>query len=476
MKKFGFAVDGKSRTESDLLGSKEIPQEALFGVQTLRCIENFDISQEILSDYPEFIKALGIIKMGAVLANHELGLIEDKIKDAIVAASQELIEGKHREHFPIDMLQGGAGTSVNMNANEVIANRALEILGHQRGEYKYCSPNDHVNNAQSTNDAYPSAMHLGLYFYYNKLKEAIEKLIDSLAKKEREFENVIKMGRTQLQDAVPMTLGQTFGAYKTSMQNELARLNRHAQELLIINMGATAIGTGITSEPGYSEACLKHIREITKLDVKLAENLVEATNDTSAMLSFATALKFIAVKLSKISNDLRLLSSGPRTGIAEISLPAKQPGSSIMPGKVNPVIPEVVNQVCFKVIGNEVAVTMASEAAQLELNVMEPVMVHTIVESNEWLRRAIDTLRVECIDGIVANEEECRRQVEHSIGIVTALKPHIGYAKSTEIAKEALESGASVYNLVIEKGILTKEQLDIIMDPKHMVQPSKVEL
>jgi len=469
-------VDGKSRTESDLLGSKEIPQEALFGVQTLRCIENFDISQEILSDYPEFIKALGIIKMGAVLANHELGLIEDKIKDAIVAASQELIEGKHREHFPIDMLQGGAGTSVNMNANEVIANRALEILGHQRGEYKYCSPNDHVNNAQSTNDAYPSAMHLGLYFYYNKLKEAIEKLIDSLAKKEREFENVIKMGRTQLQDAVPMTLGQTFGAYKTSMQNELARLNRHAQELLIINMGATAIGTGITSEPGYSEACLKHIREITKLDVKLAENLVEATNDTSAMLSFATALKFIAVKLSKISNDLRLLSSGPRTGIAEISLPAKQPGSSIMPGKVNPVIPEVVNQVCFKVIGNEVAVTMASEAAQLELNVMEPVMVHTIVESNEWLRRAIDTLRVECIDGIVANEEECRRQVEHSIGIVTALKPHIGYAKSTEIAKEALESGASVYNLVIEKGILTKEQLDIIMDPKHMVQPSKVEL
>lgn len=469
-------MDGKSRTESDLLGSKEIPQEALFGVQTLRCIENFDISQEILSDYPEFIKALGIIKMGAVLANHELGLIEDKIKDAIVAASQELIEGKHREHFPIDMLQGGAGTSVNMNANEVIANRALEILGHQRGEYKYCSPNDHVNNAQSTNDAYPSAMHLGLYFYYNKLKEAIEKLIDSLAKKEREFENVIKMGRTQLQDAVPMTLGQTFGAYKTSMQNELARLNRHAQELLIINMGATAIGTGITSEPGYSEACLKHIREITKLDVKLAENLVEATNDTSAMLSFATALKFIAVKLSKISNDLRLLSSGPRTGIAEISLPAKQPGSSIMPGKVNPVIPEVVNQVCFKVIGNEVAVTMASEAAQLELNVMEPVMVHTIVESNEWLRRAIDTLRVECIDGIVANEEECRRQVEHSIGIVTALKPHIGYAKSTEIAKEALESGASVYNLVIEKGILTKEQLDIIMDPKHMVQPSKVEL
>ncbi len=474
MERFKLATSGKTRTEHDLLGSREVPDEALFGIQTLRCIENFDISRDYLSEYPEFTKALGIVKMAAVLANHELGLINDTIKDAIVAACQELIDGQHLEHFPIDMVQGGAGTSVNMNANEVIANRALELMGKKRGEYKFCSPNDHVNMAQSTNDAYPSAMHLGLYFTHFKVREALQNIMESFAAKEEEFSHIIKMGRTQMQDAVPMTLGQSFGAYKFAIKHELSRLEKAAKELLFINMGATAIGTGITSEPGYAEACIKHIRIISGIDIRLAEDLVEATSDTSSMVFYASALKMIAIRLSKICNDLRILSSGPRAGLAEISLPPKQPGSSIMPGKVNPVIPEVVNQVCFKVIANEMAVSLASEAAQLELNVMEPVMVQSIVESSDWLIRALDTLRLECIDGIKANESHCRHMVEHSIGIVTALKPYIGYDKSTEIAKEALETGGSVYNLVMEKGLLTREQLETILDPKHMVKPVKV--
>ena len=474
MERIPLKTSGKTRTEHDLLGSKEVPVEALFGVQTLRCVENFDISRDYLCEYPEFTKALGIVKMGAVLANHELGLIDDKIKDAIVAACKELMDGQHLEHFPVDMVQGGAGTSINMNANEVIANRALEIMGKKRGQYKYCSPNDHVNMAKSTNDAYPTAMHIGLYLTHFHVREALQKLIDSFEKKEREFAHIIKMGRTQLQDAVPMTLGQSFGAYKFAMKHELSRLEKAAKELLFINMGATAIGTGITSEPGYAEACIKHIRDITGWDIRLAEDLIEATNDTSSMVFYASALKMIAIRLSKICNDLRLLSSGPRTGLAEISLPPKQPGSSIMPGKVNPVIPEVVNQVCFKIIANEMAVCLASEAAQLELNVMEPVIVHSIIESSDWLIRALKALREQCIDGIIANEDQCRHMVEHSIGIVTALKQYIGYEKSSEIAQEALKTGGSVYKLVMEKGLLTKEQLDTILDPKHMVKPVKI--
>ncbi len=474
MERLSFSTSGRTRKEHDLLGDKEVPVEALFGIQTLRCIENFDISRDYLSEYPEFTKALGIVKLGAVLANHELGLISDEIKDAISAACRELMEGKHTEHFPIDMVQGGAGTSINMNANEVIANRALELMGKERGEYRYCSPNDHVNMAQSTNDAYPTAMHIGLYLTHFHVREALQNIINSFEAKEREFAGIIKMGRTQLQDAVPMTLGQSFGAYRYAMKHELSRLEKAAKELLFINMGATAIGTGITSEPGYAEACILHIRDITGWDIRLAEDLVEATHDTSSMVFYASALKMIAIRLSKICNDLRLLSSGPRTGLAEISLPPKQPGSSIMPGKVNPVIPEVVNQVCFKVIANEMAVSLASEAAQLELNVMEPVMVHSIVESSDWLIRALSTLRLECIDGIKANPEHCRHMVEHSIGIVTALKPYIGYEMSSQIAQEALKSGGSVYQLVMDRGLLTKEQLDTILDPKHMVKPVKI--
>ncbi|HPS95064.1 MAG: aspartate ammonia-lyase [Bacteroidales bacterium] len=476
MSNYSFKTSGKTRLEHDLLGDKSVPVEALFGVQTLRCIENFDISRQLLSNYPQYVKALGIVKMGAILANHEIGLVDENIKDAIVEACKELMEGKHLEQFPIDMIQGGAGTSVNMNANEVIANRALEIMGKQRGQYEFCSPNDHVNMAQSTNDAYPSAMHIGLYITHFEVREALEKLIASFEEKEKEFSGIIKMGRTQLQDAVPMTLGQSFGAFASAMKHELRRLDKASRELLYINMGATAIGTGITSEPGYAEACIYHIRKITGWDLKLAYNLIEATHDTSCMVAYSSALKSIAIRLSKICNDLRFLSSGPRTGIAEINLPPKQPGSSIMPGKVNPVIPEVVNQICFKVIGNDLTITLASEAAQLELNVMEPVLVQSLTESCIWMTRGFDTLRVECIEGITANPEHCRDMVEHSIGIVTALKPYIGYALSTEIAKEALETGGSVYNLVLEKNILTKEQLDKILDPKHMIRPVKLTL
>lgn len=476
MIQYKFKTTGKTRSEHDLLGNKEVPAEALFGVQTLRAIENFNISNHKLGDYPEFIKAFGMVKKGAALANHELGLLPDNIKDAIAKACDELMKGEHLEHFPIDMIQGGAGTSCNMNANEVIANRGLEIMGKKHGEYQYLHPNDHVNMAQSTNDAYPTAMHLGLYMIHHDVKGSLEKLIASFEKKAKEFAKVIKMGRTQLQDAVPMTLGQTFNAFATALKNEAKKLDTAAKEFLTINMGATAIGTGITAEPGYAEACTKYIKQITGWDIKLAKDLVEATNDTSSMTGYSSALKGLAIRVSKICNDLRLMSSGPRTGLGEINLPPKQPGSSIMPGKVNPVIPEVMNQICFKVFGNDTTIAFASEAAQLELNVMEPVLVETLVESAQWLRAGFDTLRVECIDGITANAKHCRELVENSIGIVTALKPYIGYANSTEVAKESLETGKSVYQLVLDKKLLSKEQLDKILDPKHMIKPTKIEL
>lgn len=476
MIQYKFQTSGKTRSEHDLLGNKDVPQEALFGVQTLRCIENFDISNCHMCDYPEFVKAFGMVKKGAILANHKLGLVSDEIKNAIVKACDELIEGKHIEHFPIDMMQGGAGTSANMNANEVIANRALEIMGKQHGEYQYCHPNDHVNMAQSTNDAYPVAMHFGVYMMHQEAMAALDRLVKAFEEKSREFAGYIKMGRTQLQDAVPMTMGQTFGAFADAMRHEREKLDRAAQDFLIINMGATAIGTGITAEPGYAEYCTEFLKDITKWDVSMAENFVEATHDTSCFTTYSAALKQLAIRLSKICNDLRLMGSGPRTGLAELNLPPKQPGSSIMPGKVNPVIPEVVNQVCFKVIGNDVTISIASEAAQLELNVMEPVMVESIVESVKWLTRAFDTLRIECIEGVTVNVDRCRAMVENSIGIVTALKPYIGYSKCSEVAKEALATGGSVYQLVLDKKYLTKEQLDKILDPKNMVKPTVVEL
>ena len=459
------------RTESDLLGELQIPETAYYGVQTQRAINNFKISNNYLSHYPEFVKALGVVKLGAAQANHELGILSKELFDAISFASNELIAGKYTEQFPIDMIQGGAGTSTNMNANEVIANIALEYLGKQKGEYQFCSPNDHVNLSQSTNDAYPSALKLALFNMNKPLIEALTSLYEALDKKGKQFGNVIKMGRTQLQDAVPMTLGQEFEGFSNTLHKEVDNLNRIAAELLVINMGATAIGTGLNAVPGYAQLCTTKIAEIMNEDVSLADNLVEATSDTSSFVDYSSALKRLCVKLSKICNDLRLLTSGPRTGLFEINLPPKQPGSSIMPGKVNPVIPEVVNQVCFKVIGNDLSITMAAEAGQLQLNVMEPIIGFSIMESIQYLTNAMNTLRVECVDGITANAEHLKNEVQNSIGIVTALNPYIGYKASTKIAKEALETGGGVYQLVLDHGLLSKERLDEILDPKNMLGP-----
>ena len=459
------------RTESDLLGELQIPETAYYGVQTQRAINNFKISNNYLSHYPEFVKALGVVKLGAAQANHELGILSKELFDAISFASNELIAGKYTEQFPIDMIQGGAGTSTNMNANEVIANIALEHLGKQKGEYQFCSPNDHVNLSQSTNDAYPSALKLALFNMNKPLVEALTSLYEAFDKKGKQFGNVIKMGRTQLQDAVPMTLGQEFEGFSNTLHKEVDNLNRIATELLVINMGATAIGTGLNAVPGYAQLCTTKIAEIMNEDVSLADNLVEATSDTSSFVDYSSALKRLCIKLSKICNDLRLLTSGPRTGLFEINLPPKQPGSSIMPGKVNPVIPEVVNQVCFKVIGNDLSITMAAEAGQLQLNVMEPIIGFSIMESIQYLTNAMNTLRVECVDGITANAEHLKNEVQNSIGIVTALNPYIGYKASTKIAKEALETGGSVYQLVLDHSLLSKERLDEILDPKNMLGP-----
>ncbi len=463
----------RTRVEKDLIGERNIPADALYGIQTLRGIENFRISHTCLKDYPLLIKGMAITKMAATEANYSLHLLDNDIKNAIVQACLELIDGKMHDEFIIDMIQGGAGTSTNMNANEVIANRALQILGHKPGEYEYCSPHDHVNCSQSTNDAYPTAIHLGLYATHLALIPHLEQLIESFDNKRKEFAYVIKMGRTQLEDAVPMTLGQTFGAFANILRNEIEHLNEAARDFLTVNMGATAIGTGICAEPGYAEACVKALREITDWDIKLADDLVGATSDTSCMVGYASAMKRLAVKLSKICNDLRLLASGPRCGLAEINLPAMQPGSSIMPGKVNPVIPEVMNQICFKVIGNDLCVTMAGEAAQMELNAMEPVMAQCCFESAELLMNGLDTLRERCIDGITCNPDRCLTEVHDSIGVVTALNPYIGYDNATLIAQEAMKTGRSVYDLVLEKNILSKEELDNILSPANMIKPVK---
>ena len=461
------------RIESDLLGEKYIPNNALYGVQTLRGMENFDVSGKYHGNFPHFISGFALTKWGAAEANYKMKLITKAQRDGIVFACKQLLEGKHYEHFPVDMMQGGAGTSANMNANEVIANLALEYMGKKRGQYEFCSPNDVVNCSQSTNDAYPTAIHFALYLYHQDFIEVLLYLVEAFEKKAKEFKNVIKMGRTQLQDAVPMTLGQTFQGFADLLKSEIRHLNFVATDFLECNMGATAIGTGICSEPGYNELCIKELQKITGWKVKLAKNLVEVTSDTSCMVGYSGILKRLAIKLGKICNDLRLMSSGPRCGLYEIQLPPMQPGSSIMPGKVNPVIPEVVNQICFKVIGNDLTVTMAADAAQLELNVMEPVIVYSLFQSFEWLMNGFVTLRELCIDGIIANEEHCKKMVLNSIGIVTALNPHIGYKNATKIAKEALETNASVYDLIISQKILTKAQVDKILLPENMIKPTK---
>lgn len=466
----------KTRVESDLIGSREISDECLYGVQTLRGIENFSISKYHLNEYPLFINGLAMTKMAAARANHELGLLTDEQFQAITQACREILEGRFHDQFPVDMIQGGAGTSTNMNANEVIANRALEIMGHAHGDYAFCSPNDHVNCSQSTNDAYPTTIHLGMYATHLKLLPYLEDLIAAFRRKGEEFAHIIKMGRTQLEDAVPMTLGQTFNGFASILTDETKHLNEAAADFLTVNMGATAIGTGICAEPGYAEKCIAALRDITGWDIRLSDDLVGATSDTSCLVGYASAMKRLAVKVNKICNDLRLLASGPRCGLGEINLPAMQPGSSIMPGKVNPVIPEVMNQICFKVIGNELCVTMAGEATQMELNVMEPVMVQCCFESAELMMNGFRTLRTLCVEGITANEEHCINEVHHSIGVVTALNPVIGYKNSTKIAKEALETGKSVYQLILDHGILTKEEIDQILSPENMIHPVKLNI
>lgn len=459
----------KFRTESDLLGDLQVPFDAYYGVQTQRAIDNFHISGSKMSDFPEFVRAIAYVKLAAAQTNHELGLLSDSLLNVISQACNELIEGKMHDQFPVDMIQGGAGTSVNMNANEVIANRALQIMGHGLGDYQHCSPNDHINLSQSTNDAYPTTIKLAIIRMNQILIEHLRLLIASFRKKGVEFADVIKMGRTQLQDAVPMTLGQEFEAFAATLEEEITRLQYNANLFLEINMGGTAIGTGINAPKEFPAVCAKKLADLTGEAFVAASNLVEATPDTGSYVIYSSALKRMAVKLSKICNDLRLLSSGPRAGLNEINLPPMQPGSSIMPGKVNPVIPEVVNQVCYKIIGNDLTVTFAAEAGQLQLNVMEPVICQSIIESIVFVQRAIETLRTKCIDGITANREVCLNMVKNSIGIVTALNPHIGYKNSTKIAKEALETGKSVYDLVLEKGLLSQEQLDTILDPKNML-------
>lgn len=467
---------GQTREEHDLLGYRSVPFESYYGVQTLRAVENFNISGITLSFYPTLIDSLAMVKEAAADANYELGILSKEIRDAIVASCQEIRNGKFHNHFVVDMIQGGAGTSTNMNANEVIANRALEILGYEKGQYEFCHPNNHVNLSQSTNDAYPTAVKLALIYSNDKLVAVLKNLIESFNAKAKEFAHIIKMGRTQLQDAVPMTLGQAFEAYAVTLSEEIERLNQNSKLFLEVNMGATAIGTGINSEPEYASKVMAHLKIISGLDVVLAQNLVEATQDTGAFVMYSSAVKRLAIKLSKICNDLRLLSSGPRTGINEINLPPMQPGSSIMPGKVNPVIPEVVNQIAFKVIGNDLTVTMAAEGGQLELNVFEPIIVHCLFESIEMLKNGMNTLKYRCIDGITANEDRCRELVYNSIGLVTALNPIIGYEKSTMIAQNALLTGKSVYELVLEQNILTKEQLDRILAPENMIKPGRIEL
>lgn len=465
-----------TRTEHDLLGTRELPADTLYGIQTLRGIENFSISRFRLEYYPAFINGLAYTKMAAAEANHELGLLTDGQYEAIKAACKDILDGKYHDSFPVDMIQGGAGTSTNMNANEVIANIALMHMGHKPGEYQYCSPHDHVNRSQSTNDAYPTAIHMGLYASHLALLPHLKDLIAGFRRRGDDFAHIVKMGRTQLEDAVPMTLGQTFYGFASILENELVHLDEAAADFLTVNLGATAIGTGICSEPGYAEKAVAALGRITGWNVRLADDWVGATSDTSCMVGYMSALKRVAVKISKICNDLRLLASGPRCGLEEINLPARQPGSSIMPGKVNPVIPEVVSQVAFKVIGNELCVTMAGEAAQMELNAMEPVMAQCCFESVDLLINAFDTLRKFCVEGITANEQRCRNEVRESIGIVTALNPYIGYDHSTNIAKKALETGRSVYDLVLEEGILTKEDLDRILDPKNMIRPVKLDI
>ncbi|MFI7316531.1 aspartate ammonia-lyase [Streptomyces venezuelae] len=456
------------RREHDLLGERDVPADAYWGIHSFRATENFPITGIPISVYPQLIDALAAVKEAAARANEELGLLPKAKADAIVAACREIRAGRLHDQFVVDVIQGGAGTSTNMNANEVVANRALELLGHPKGAYEHLHPNEDVNLSQSTNDVYPTAVKVATVSAVHGLLRAMAVVQDAFAAKALEFRDVLKMGRTQLQDAVPMTLGQEFSAYAVMIDEDRARLAEAVELIHEINLGATAIGTGLNAPAGYAETARRHLAEITGMPLVTAANLVEATQDCGAFVHLSGVLKRIAVKLSKSCNDLRLLSSGPRAGLNEINLPPVQAGSSIMPGKVNPVIPEVVNQVAFEVIGNDVTITMAAEAGQLQLNAFEPVILHSLAKSITSLRAACLTLAERCVTGITANTEVLRASVETSIGLVTALNPHIGYTAATEIAQEALSTGRGVAELVLEKGLLPAERLAELLTPERV--------
>ncbi len=457
------------RIEKDFLGEKEIERDAYYGIQTLRAKENFDITHTNISLFPNFIKSLAKVKKACALTNYELGDLTDKQKDAIIQACNEIIDGKFHDQFIVDPIQGGAGTSTNMNTNEVIANRALEILGEKRSSYHIIHPNNHINMSQSTNDVYPTAIKLTLHELIYKLKDSLRYLRDTFEQKAIEFKDVLKMGRTQLQDAVPMTLGQEFKTYAVMIDDDIFRLRETQALLKEVNLGATAIGTGINTKPAYQRKVINNLREVTGVDYVSAGDLIEATQDTGDFVHISGILKRVAVKISKICNDLRLLSSGPRAGFNEINLPKVQPGSSIMPGKVNPVIPEVVNQVAFEVIGADVTISMACEGGQLQLNVFEPMVAYKLFTSINMMRRSFYTLGEKCIKGITANEDVCMDNILNSVTIVTSLNPILGYETCSAIAKEALASNKRVYDIVLEQGLVSKEELDKLLLPKNMV-------
>ncbi|MBT3339293.1 MAG: aspartate ammonia-lyase [Anaerolineae bacterium] len=458
-----------TRTEHDLLGYREVPAEAYYGIHSLRAIDNFPISGTQIKSYPELVKALASVKKASALANHQFGLLNNAKKDAIVRACDDLSNGEYHDQFVVDIIQGGAGTSTNMNANEVIANRALDYLGHPHGTYRELHPLEDVNMSQSTNDVYPTAIKIALRSKIDLLIEAMGILQEAFDKKADEFSGILKMGRTQLQDAVPMTLGQEFRAFAIMLSEDRERLHEASQLIQEINLGATAIGTGINAPKGYAKVVCKYLSEITEIPLITATNLVEATQDAGAFVQLSGVLKRVAVKLSKTCNDLRLLSSGPRAGFNEINLPPVQAGSSIMPGKVNPVIPEVVNQIAFEVIGNDVTVSFAAEAGQLQLNAFEPIIVRNLFNSLVFLRQGCITLAERCVVGITANDDHLRAMIANSIGIVTALNPHIGYENATAVATEAHQTGRGVTEIVLEKGLLSKEELDEILRPEALI-------
>jgi len=459
----------QTRQESDSIGIKNIPVDAYYGIQTLRAAENFNITG--LNMHPEIINSIVQIKKAAVITNFEVGRIDKKKADAIVKACDEILQGKFHDQFLVDPIQGGAGTSLNMNANEVIANRAIEILKGKKGDYTLINPNDHVNYGQSTNDVFPSCGKITVLKLLNKATEELERLYKALTEKADEFDDVIKIGRTQLQDAVPIRLGQGFHAYGTAIRRDIARFENAKNEMRLLNIGGTAIGTGLNADVKYLQRVVQNIALVSGLDLMQAYDLIDATQNLDGYVFVSGAVKTCAVNLSKMSNDLRLMSSGPRAGFGEINLPPRQHGSSIMPGKVNPVIPEVVNQVAFNIIGNDMAITLAAQSGQLELNAFEPIIFYNMFQSIETLTFAVKTLVDNCVGGITANREHCQQQVDNSVGIITAISPYIGYDKSTLIAKEAIETGKSVKELVLKEGLLSEEDLNNILDPYSMTEP-----